>query len=128
MKKTQAEVAAQEGWDKLYTGRLYDLRHAAITDMYLQGFIDQEVRALVGGSPASRMPNVYVHVQERHLLTACRRVELHRYSTPPEMGAEFRWEQNSPAALISGISTLKQNIKTTLIPRLLARYSPPHQT
>jgi len=72
MKKMQAEVAAQEGWDKLYTGRLYDLRHAAITDMYLQGFIDQEVRALVGWSPASRMPNVYVHVQERHLLTACR--------------------------------------------------------
>jgi integrase len=84
MKKRQAEAARQEGWTNLYQRRLYDLRHAAITEMYVSGFADQEVRALVGWKPASKMPNVYVHVQERHLLDACRRVESHRYAETVE--------------------------------------------
>ncbi|MBD3229206.1 MAG: tyrosine-type recombinase/integrase, partial [Candidatus Lokiarchaeota archaeon] len=33
MKKKQKKMAAKEGWAKLYCGRLYDLRHASITEM-----------------------------------------------------------------------------------------------
>jgi integrase len=48
-------------------GRLYDLRHTAITQLYLQGIPDQVIRRTVGWTPSSRMPDVYVHVQEVHL-------------------------------------------------------------
>jgi len=75
MKRMQKKYARIEGWNKVYKGRLYDLRHAAITDMYVQGFGDQEVRAMVGWTPASKMPDVYVHINKKHLIDACRKVE-----------------------------------------------------
>ena len=75
MKKMQEEVARREGWNNLYRGRLYDLRHAAITEMYVHGFVDQEVRAMVGWAPSSKMPDIYVHIGTKHLLDACKRNE-----------------------------------------------------
>lgn len=92
MKKKQKKLAAREGWAKLYSGRLYDLRHASITEMYLAGYKDQEIRAMVGWTPASRMPNVYVHVTERHLLDACRRVQSRRISQVLENQLNFKRE------------------------------------
>ncbi|MBD3230826.1 MAG: tyrosine-type recombinase/integrase [Candidatus Lokiarchaeota archaeon] len=80
MKRKQKKAAAKEGWNKLYNGRLYDLRHAAITDMYLAGYNDQEIRAMIGWTPSSRMPNIYVHVNKKHLLAACRHVQSKRRS------------------------------------------------
>lgn len=44
--------------------RLYDLRHTAITHFYKIGIPDQIIRKSVGWSPASKMPNTYVHIQE----------------------------------------------------------------
>ncbi|MHA1251009.1 MAG: tyrosine-type recombinase/integrase [Candidatus Helarchaeota archaeon] len=75
MKRMQKKFTEIEGWNKIYKGRLYDLRHAVITDMYVQGFGDQEVRAMVGWTPASKMPDIYVHVSKKHLLDVCKRVE-----------------------------------------------------
>jgi integrase len=48
--------------------RLYDLRHTAITDFYLTSLPDQVIRKIVGWTPSSRMPDVYVHVKEEHIL------------------------------------------------------------
>ncbi|MHA1129638.1 MAG: hypothetical protein ACTSQI_18630 [Candidatus Helarchaeota archaeon] len=121
MKKRQVEAAAREGWNKLYSGRLYDLRHAAITEMYLNGFIDQEVRAMVGWTPSSKMPNVYVHVNERHLLDACQRVELHRYSNS---SAPSKWGPEKPLSQNLEYFNTQRNPGNTIIPCLLARYSP----
>ncbi|MHA1855072.1 MAG: hypothetical protein ACTSYY_03430 [Promethearchaeota archaeon] len=55
---------------KTQYGRLYDLRHTAITNMYLKALPDQVIRKMVGWSPSSRMSDVYVHVQEAHLKQA----------------------------------------------------------
>jgi integrase len=124
MKKLQAQAALQEGWTNLYQRRLYDLRHAAITEMYVTGFADQEVRALVGWRPASKMPNVYVHVQERHLLDACRRVESHRYA---DSGDNQVNSQLSPSQTNSPFASMHHPEIDRISP-LLNRYTPPSST
>jgi integrase len=48
--------------------RLYDLRHTAITELYLTSLPDQVIRKMVGWTPSSRMPDVYVHVKDEHIL------------------------------------------------------------
>jgi integrase len=111
MKKKQERIAAREGWQKLYRGRLYDLRHAAITEMYLAGYKDQEIRALVGWTPSSRMPNVYVHVTERHLLNACRRVQSRRLSQVIEDQLNFKREMKK--------RHLVREVSTNVIPNSL---------
>ncbi len=52
---------------KRILGRLYDLRHTAITDYYRRQLPDQVIRSLVGWTPASKMPNVYVHITPSHI-------------------------------------------------------------
>jgi integrase len=61
MKRQQRSEAAPS--DRVFTARLYDLRHTAITRYYLQDLPDQVIRKLVGWSPSSKMPDVYVHIK-----------------------------------------------------------------
>jgi len=56
--------------ERNFKGRLYDLRHSAITNLYLKGLTDQEVRKLVGWTPSSKMPDVYVHVHINHIINS----------------------------------------------------------
>ena len=51
-----------------FKGCLYDLRHSAITNLYLEGLTDQKVKKLVGRTPSSRMPEVYVYVHINHII------------------------------------------------------------
>ena len=68
MKQKQAkELINPEG---PFKGRLYDLRHSAITNLYLKKVPDQVIRKLVGWTPSSKMPDVYVHVQVGHLINS----------------------------------------------------------
>jgi integrase len=48
--------------------RLYDFRHTAITNLYLTTLSDQIIRKMVGWTPSSKMPDVYVHIKEEHIL------------------------------------------------------------
>lgn len=65
-----------------YKGRLYDLRHTAITNLYLKGLTDQEVRKLVGWTPSSKMPDVYVHVNVNHIVDSlCKSAPLKARTT-----------------------------------------------
>lgn len=48
-------------------GRLYDLRHTAITDLYRHEYPDQVIRKMVGWLPFSNMPDVYVHITDEHI-------------------------------------------------------------
>jgi len=66
MKQNQAKESTDP--ESNFKGRLYDLRHSAITNFYLKGLTDQEVRKLVGWTPSSRMPDVYVHVDINHII------------------------------------------------------------
>lgn len=54
--------------------RLYDLRHSAITALYLTELPDQVIRKVVGWTPSSRMPDVYVHVTQVHIQQAFERI------------------------------------------------------
>lgn len=66
MKQKQAKESTDSECN--FKGRLYDLRHSAITNFYLKGLTDQEVRKLVGWTPSSRMPDIYVHVHINHII------------------------------------------------------------
>jgi integrase len=65
MKQRQRAEATSS--DACFEGRLYDLRHTAITRYYLQNLPDQVIRKLVGWSPSSKMPDVYVHIKIDHI-------------------------------------------------------------
>ena len=65
MKRQQRSEATPS--DQIFTARLYDLRHTAITRYYLQDLPDQVIRKLVGWSPSSKMPDVYVHIKIDHI-------------------------------------------------------------
>ena len=66
MKQKQLKEASN--LEATFKGRLYDLRHAAITNFYLKDLSDQEVRRLVGWTPSSKMPDVYVHININHIV------------------------------------------------------------
>lgn len=66
----QKQIEETSNLEGNFKGRLYDLRHTAITNLYLKGLSDQEVRKLVGWTPSSKMPDVYVHVQINHIINS----------------------------------------------------------
>ncbi len=68
MKRKQRKESTNP--ERNFKGRLYDLRHSAITNLYLKGLTDQEVRKLVGWTPSSKMPDVYVHVHINHIINS----------------------------------------------------------
>lgn len=49
-------------------GRLYDLRHTAATRLAATGLPDSLLRRTMGWNQASRMPNVYIHLEVSDLL------------------------------------------------------------
>ena len=59
-----------------FQGRLYDLRHSAITTLYLAAVPDQVIRKVVGWTPSSRMPDVYVHVTQAHIQRAFEHLDV----------------------------------------------------
>lgn len=71
MKQKQLKEASN--LEATFKGRLYDLRHAAITNFYLKGLSDQEVRRLVGWMPSSKMPDMYVHININHIVNSFRK-------------------------------------------------------
>ena len=64
------EASLKNKQKQKFNGRLYDLRHSAITEMYTKGLSDQVIRKMVGWRPASKMPNTYVHIGEQSIITA----------------------------------------------------------
>ena len=74
MKQNQLKEALNA--EATFKGRLYDLRHAAITNLFRKGLSDQEVRKLVGWTPSSKMPDVYVHIHINHVINTLRRTAL----------------------------------------------------
>ncbi|MFX1256391.1 MAG: tyrosine-type recombinase/integrase [Promethearchaeota archaeon] len=81
MKQKQLKEASNP--ETPFKGRLYDLRHTAITNLYLKGLSNQEVRKLVGWTPSSKMPDVYVHLHINHIITSFRRKSTLRARTIP---------------------------------------------
>lgn len=51
-----------------FKGRLYDLRHSAASELATKDVPDQLLRKTMGWSQASRMPNVYVHIDASDLI------------------------------------------------------------
>jgi len=71
-----------------FAARLYDLRHTAITMLYLDALPDQVIRKIVGWSPSSRMPDIYVHVTRAHVDQAFEALAAMKHaSMPPAIAA-----------------------------------------
>jgi integrase len=66
-----------------FTGRLYDLRHTAITTLYLHALPDQVIRKIFGWTPSSRMPDIYVHVTRAHVSQAFDALAAVAGASPP---------------------------------------------
>jgi len=64
----QKQVKESTDPESNFKGRLYDLRHSAIANLYLKGLTEQEVRKLIGWTPTSRMPDAYVHMHINHII------------------------------------------------------------
>ena len=53
-----------------FPGRLYDCCHSAITAFFQYNWPPQVIHAIVGWRPASKMPNVYVHIGQEQIQKA----------------------------------------------------------
>jgi len=78
--------------------RLYDCRHSAITALYLAPVPDQVIRKVVGWTPSSRMPDVYVHVTQAHIQQAFDHAALHPHATAATFTPASECPPRGPAA------------------------------
>ncbi|MFX0061471.1 MAG: tyrosine-type recombinase/integrase [Candidatus Hermodarchaeota archaeon] len=51
-----------------FEGRLYDLRHSVATRLASEGMPEYLLRKIMGWSPSSTMPSVYLHLDEQDLI------------------------------------------------------------